>query len=133
MREYMTFLYRGDEAMPRRTDVRLRHILQQERGDGVMNNDIELVIPNKPQLVMERIDEKLSQLTSAYNKMANHINCMDTNCENMWLKIKTIEQTMEFMMEQLECVTKHVSDINVNMKLRNEEEREQAEANKNRD
>ncbi|KAL7294422.1 hypothetical protein TKK_0012422 [Trichogramma kaykai] len=42
MREYMTFLYRGDEAMPRRTDVRLRHILQQERGDGVMNNDIEL-------------------------------------------------------------------------------------------
>ncbi|KAL7290785.1 hypothetical protein TKK_0015531 [Trichogramma kaykai] len=87
-------------------------------------------VPNKPQLVMERIDEKLSQLTSAYNKMANHINCMDTNCENMWLKIKTIEQTMEFMMEQLECVTKHVSDINVNMKLRNEEEREQVHNSK---
>ncbi|CAB0036651.1 unnamed protein product [Trichogramma brassicae] len=41
MREYMTFLYRGDDAMPRRTDVRLRHILQQERED-VMSNDIEL-------------------------------------------------------------------------------------------
>ncbi|KAL7290704.1 hypothetical protein TKK_0015457 [Trichogramma kaykai] len=73
---------------------------------------------------MERIDEKLSQLTSANNKMANHINGMDTNCENMWLKMKTMEQRMEFMMEQLECVIKHVSDINVSMKLRDEEEKE---------
>ncbi|CAB0041035.1 unnamed protein product [Trichogramma brassicae] len=82
---------------------------------------------------MESIDEKLSQLTSAYNKMANHVNGMDTNCENMWVKMKTMEQAMAYMMEQLECVTKHVSDLNVSMKLRDEEEREKAEANKNRE
>ncbi|KAL7304252.1 hypothetical protein TKK_0003446 [Trichogramma kaykai] len=74
---------------------------------------------------MERIDEKLSQLTSAYNKMANNVNGMDTNCENMWVKMKTMEQTMEYMLEQLECVTKHVMDLNVSMKLREEEEKEQ--------
>ncbi|CAB0043279.1 unnamed protein product [Trichogramma brassicae] len=77
-------------------------------------------------LAIDSINENLSQITTAFNKMANHVNGMDNNCENMWIKMKVMEQTMTFMMEQLESVTKNIMDINVSMKLRDEEESEKA-------